>query len=185
VRRLRGTGLFPAAVAVAVAFGSRPADAAEIGLGYSGLRADGDLTHGGVLGVALPRGGGRLRLVVELSAQSGSAAGGERLRELGLLGGAALAPWREARLSPFVSLKAGAVSAQRSVTVFGVSIAADGVCDGGCPYQTGPAVEVGGGLDLRVGGRWAVRLAQADYRVTHLGGETDHALRLSAGIVRR
>jgi hypothetical protein len=117
--------------------------------------------------------------------QSGSAAGGERLRELGLLAGAALAPWPAARLSPFVSLKAGVVSAQRSVTVFGVSIAADGVCDGGCPYQTGPAAEVGGGLDLRVGGRWAVRLAQADYRVTRLAGETDHALRLSAGIVRR
>jgi hypothetical protein len=165
--------------------GSGRVEAAEIGIGYSGLRADGDLTHGGVLAVAAPRGGGRLRLVLELSAQSGSAAGGERLRELGLLAGAALAPWRDGRLSPFVSLKAGAVSAQRSVTVFGVSIAADGVCDGGCPYQTGPAVEVGGGLDLRVGGRWALRLAQADYRVTHLGGETDHALRLSAGIVRR
>jgi hypothetical protein len=173
------------AVVVAPAAGSGAADAAEIGIGYSGLRADGDLTHGGVLGVALPRGGGRLRLVVELSAQSGGAAGGERLRELGLFAGAALAPWRDGRFSPFVSLKAGAVSAQRSVTVFGVSIAADGVCDGGCPYQTGPAVEVGGGLDLRVGGRWALRLAQADYRLTRLGGETDHGLRLSAGIVRR
>jgi hypothetical protein len=69
--------------------------------------------------------------------------------------------------------------------VFGVSIGADGVCDGGCPYQTGPAAEVGGGLDIRVGGRWAVRLVQADYRVTRLAGETDHALRLSAGVVRR
>ncbi|HEU0107513.1 MAG TPA: hypothetical protein VFT38_15140 [Vicinamibacteria bacterium] len=186
-RRIRRPGLFLPAVAVAVALtvGSGSAHAAEIGIGYSGLRADGDLTHGGVLGVAFPRSGGRLRLVAELSAQSGEASGGERLRELGLLAGAAFAPWRAGRLSPFVSLKAGAVSAQRSVTVFGVSIAADGVCDGGCPYQTGPAVEVGGGLDLRVGGRWAVRLAQADYRVTRLGGETDHGLRLSAGIVRR
>jgi hypothetical protein len=183
--RVRRPRLCLAAVAVALAAGSGAANAAEIGIGYSGLRADGDLTHGGVLAVASPRGGGRLRLVLELSAQSGSAAGGERLRELGLLAGAALAPWRDGRLSPFVSLKAGAVSAQRSVTVFGVSIAADGVCDGGCPYQTGPAVEIGGGLDLRVGGRWALRLAQADYRVTHLGGETEHALRLSAGIVRR
>jgi hypothetical protein len=187
-RRLSSAGVVTgAAVSLALLMnaGSGRVEAAEIGIGYSGLRADGDLTHGGVLAVAAPRGGGRLRLVLELSAQSGSAAGGERLRELGLLAGAALAPWRDGRLSPFVSLKAGAVSAQRSVTVFGVSIAADGVCDGGCPYQTGPAAEVGGGLDLRVGGRWALRLAQADYRVTHLGGETDHALRLSAGIVRR
>ena len=176
--------------AVAVTLLSMPAgmgtaEGAEIALGYSGLRADGDLTHGGGLTLASPRGGGRLRLVAELSAQSGSAAGGERLRELGLLAGAAFAPWHGGRLSPFVSLKAGVVSAQRSVTVFGVSIAADGVCDGGCPYQTGPAAELGGGLDLRVGERWAVRLAQADYRLTRLGGETDHALRLSAGIVRR
>src|SRR5207247_2502545 len=148
----------PAGVAMAVALtlGSSSAYAAEIGIGYSGLRADGDLTHGGVLAYASPRGGGRLRLVSELSAQSGGASGGERLRELGLLACAAFAPWRSGRLSPCVSLKAGAVSAQRSVTVFGVSIAADGVCDGGCQYQTGPAVEVGGGLDLRVGGRWAV-----------------------------
>ena len=104
----------PAAIFVAAAVvltaGSGRVDAAEIELGYSGLRASGDLTHGGVLAVASPRGGGRLRLVVELSGQSGSAAGGERLRELGLFAGAALAPWRDGRLSPFVSFKAGAVN---------------------------------------------------------------------------
>jgi hypothetical protein len=174
-----------AVVVFALTAGNGTAEGAEIALGYSGLRADGSLTHGGGLALASPRGGGRLRLVADVSAQSGGAAGGERLRELGLLAGAAFAPWPGGRLSPFVSLKAGLVSAQRSVTVFGVSIAADGVCDGGCPYQTGPAAEAGGGLDLRVGGRWALRLVQADYRVTRLAGETDHALRLSAGLVRR
>jgi hypothetical protein len=174
-----------ATVLLSMTAGKGTADGAEIALGYSGLRADGDLTHGGGLAFATPRSGGRLRLVADLSAQSGGAAGGERLREFGLLAGAAFVPWSAGRLSPFVSLKAGVVSAQRSVTVFGVSIAADGVCEGGCPYETGPAAEIGGGLDLRVGGRWALRLAQADYRVTHLGGETDHALRLSAGIIRR
>jgi hypothetical protein len=173
------------AAVVFLAAGGGRAEGAEIALGYSGLQADGSLTHGGGLGFASPRGAGRFRLLAEVSAQSGGASGGERLRELGLLAGAAFAPWHGGRLSPFVSLKAGVVSAQRSVTVFGVSIGADGVCDGGCPYQTGPAAEGGGGLDLRVGGRWAVRLVQADYRVTHLAGETDHALRLSAGIVRR
>jgi len=159
--------------------------ASEIALGYSGLSSEGDITHGGGFALASPRSGGRLRLVLDLSAQSGGAAGGERLRELGLLAGAAFAPWPRGRLSPFVSLKAGVVSAQRSVTVFGVSIGADGVCDGGCPYQTGPAGEVGGGLDLRVGERWALRLVQADFRVMRLAGETGHAVRLSAGIVRR
>lgn len=184
----RARGLLLAAVSAALISlpaGKGTAEGAEIAVGYSGLQADGSLTHGGGLGFASPRGGGRLRLLAELSAQSGGASGGERLRELGLLAGAAFAPWPGGRLSPFVSLKAGLVSAQRSVTVFGVSIGADGVCDGGCPYQTGPAAEAGGGIDLRVGGRWALRLVQADYRLTHLGGETDHALRLSAGIVRR
>jgi hypothetical protein len=182
----RVQALFAAAACVVfLAVGRGRAEGAEIALGYSGLQADGSLTHGGGLALASPRGGGRLRLLAEVSAQSGGAAGGERLRELGLLAGAAFAPWPGGRLSPFVSMKAGVVSAQRSVTVFGVSIGADGVCDGGCPYQTGPAAEFGGGLDLRVGGRWAVRLAQADYRVTRLAGETDHAVRLSAGIVRR
>ena len=165
--------------------GSSRAEGAEIALGYSGLRADGDLTHGGGLALASLRGGGRLRLVAELSAQSGSAAGGETLREVALLAGAAFAPSPGARLSPFVSLKVGAVSAQRSVRVFGVSIGPDGVCGGGCPYQTGPAAEAGGGFDLRVGRRWAVRLVQADFRMVRLAGETDHALRLSAGVVRR
>jgi len=161
------------------------AGASEIALGYSGLSADGELTHGGGFALGSPRGSGRLRLVLDLSAQSGDAAGGERLREIGLLAGAAFAPWPHGRLSPFVSLKAGVVSAQRSVRVFGVSIGADGVCDGGCPYQTGPGGEVGGGLDLRVGERWSLRLVQADFRVMRLAGETDHALRLSAGVVRR
>ncbi|HZM52100.1 MAG TPA: hypothetical protein VFE68_16470 [Vicinamibacteria bacterium] len=160
-------------------------EASELALGYSGLHADGELTHGGAFALGSPRRSGRLRLVLDLSAQSGGAAGGERLREIGLLAGAAFAPWPRGRVSPFVSLKAGAVSAQRSVTVFGVSIGADGVCDGGCPYQTGPAGEVGGGLDLRVGQRWALRVVQADFRVMRLAGETDHALRLSAGIVWR
>jgi hypothetical protein len=161
------------------------AQGAEMALGYSGLQADGSLTHGGGFALGSPRGSGRFRLVLDLSAQSGAAAGGERLREIGLLAGAALVPWPSGRLSPFLSLKAGVVSAQRSVQVFGVSIGADGVCDGGCPYQTGPATEIGGGLDLRIGQRWALRLAQADFRLMHLAGETDHALRLSAGIVRR
>ena len=177
--------LFAALCLASITAGAGVAQGAEIALGYSGLQADGSLTHGGGLALASSRGGGRLRLVLDLSAQSGGASGGERLREIGLLAGAALAPWPSGRLSPFLSLKAGVVSAQRSVTVFGVSIGADGVCDGGCPYQTGPAGEVGGGLDLRIGQRWALRLVQADFRLMHLAGETDHALRLSAGIVRR
>lgn len=173
-----------AAATLFVLLGAGSASSAEMALGYSGLRADGALTHGGAFAMASPRREGRLRLVAELSVISGSAAQGERRRELGLLGGVVLAPWR-GRLSPFLSARAGLVGVQREVNVFGVSIGRDGVCDGGCGYRIGPAAEAGGGVDLRVGGRWAVRLAQADYRVSRAGGETDHGVRLSAGIVRR
>ena len=160
------------------------ASATEWSAGYSALRARGDFVHGAALGATWPRGGGLLRFSLEASGQSGLSAG-EDLRELGLFAGGALAPWPGARLSPFVSLKGGIVRARRQVEVFGVTIGESGVCDGGCAYQTGPSAEVGGGLDLRLGGRWALRLARADYRILRLAGQTERGVRLSAGIVRR
>jgi hypothetical protein len=175
----------PAVLVLAATMAAAPAaSATEWSAGYSGLRARGDFVHGAVLGATWPRAQGALRLSLEASGESGLSAG-ENLRELGLLGGAALAPWSGARWSPFVSLKAGIVRARRQVEVFGVAIGPDRVCDAGCPYSTGPAAEIGGGLDLRLGGRWALRLAQADYRIRRLAGQTERGVRLSAGIVRR
>jgi hypothetical protein len=177
-------GAAPAALLLASLAAARPAPAAELFAGYSGLRTGGDLVHGATLAAGWPKRHGSLRLLVEATGQSGLSAG-EDLREMGLLAGMALAPWMERRLSPFVSVKAGAVRAQRQVQVFGIAIGPDGVCEGGCPYQTGPAAELGGGLDLRLRGRWALRLAQADYRVRRLDGVTDDDVRFSAGLVRR
>ena len=176
-------------VAGAIALGTTAAgpasvQATEISAGYSGLRSGGDLIHGAALGARWPRGGGSLALLAELSGQSGTA-GGESVRDIGLFGGAALAPWSSHRLSPFVSIKVGGLVERRQVDVFGVAIGPTGVCNGGCGYHLGPAAEVGGGLDLRLGGRWALRLAEAAYRVRRIEGATDHALRFAAGIVHR
>lgn len=172
------------AVAIGMLAAAPSAPAAELFAGYSGLRARGDLVHGATLAAGWLKRDQSLRLLIEATAESGLSAG-EDLREMGLMAGGALAPWRGRRLSPFVALKAGAVRARRQVDVFGIAIGPDRVCEGGCPYATGPGIELGAGLDLRVGGRWAVRLAQADYRVRRLGGETERGLRVSAGLVRR
>jgi hypothetical protein len=99
--------------------------------------------------------------------------------------GPTLAPRRANRLRPFVHVKAGILIARRQVEVFGVAIGADGVCDGGCPWQTSPVLEVGGGLDIGLTPRLALRLPQADYRWSWPGGSTEGELRLSAGMVYR
>lgn len=169
---------------LAFAAAASPAPAAELFAGYSGLRASGDLVHGVTLSAGWVKRDGSARFLVEASGQNGHAAG-EDLRELGLLAGAAVAPWPGRRLLPFVALKGGVVRSRRQVEVFGVAIGPDRVCDGGCPYSTGPAAELGGGLDLRIRGRWAVRIAEADYRLRRLGGKTEKDLRVSMGLVLR
>jgi hypothetical protein len=180
-RRALGLAL---GVGLTVSMAATSAEATEFSVGYSGLQSSGDLIHGASLGARWPRGGGSLAFLAELSAQSGTASG-ESVRDIGLFGGAALAPWSSHRLSPFLSVKAGALGERRQVEVFGVAISPTGVCDGGCSYHLGPAVEAGGGLDLRLGGRWALRLGEAAYRVQHIEGMTDHDVRFGAGIVRR
>jgi hypothetical protein len=166
--------------ALAVAPGAR---AAELSAGYSGLRESGDLVHGGSLGVRWRR-DSAWRLGLEATAHSGLSAGESR-RELALLVGAELAPWHASRWSPFLSLKGGAAASSQHLEVFGIAISPTGVCSGSCGYQIGPAAEAGGGLDLRLGGRWALRLPEAEYRIRRIAGTTERGLRLSAGLVWR
>jgi hypothetical protein len=179
VRRL----LVAAAVLAAVAAAAPAARATEWSAGYSGLRESGDFVHGAALG-ARWRTGSALRLALEATAHSGAAAG-ETRRELALLAGAELAPWHGSRFSPFVSVKGGAVGSSRHVEVFGVSISPTGVCNGSCGYEVGPAAEAGGGVDVRLAGRWALRLPEAEYRIGRIAGTTERGLRLSAGLVWR
>jgi hypothetical protein len=41
----------------------------------------------------------------------------------------------------------------------------------------------GGGIDFRVGDRFQIRAIQVDYNPVRVFGQTDHNLRLGAGIV--
>jgi hypothetical protein len=157
-----------------------PAGAADVFGGYSSLRADGDQVKGGAL--ALRWSLGSWRMVAEATGQQGLAAG-DTLREVALTAGPVWSPWPSRRISPFAQVKAGGVMTRRQVEVFGVTIGKDGVCDGGCPSDTGVVAEAGAGLDVALGERLALRLPQVDYRWRSVGNERD--LRLSAGVVLR
>jgi hypothetical protein len=171
------------AVAALLAVIAGPAAAADLFGGYSSLRSSGDNVRGAGLGVTW-RGARPVRFTAELTSQLGQAAG-EDLTAVALVAGPTWAPWPVRRLRPFLHVKAGPLFSRRQVEVFGVAIGRDGVCDGGCPWQSGLVAEAGGGFDLRVTDRLALRLPQADYRWTRAAGETERGLRLSAGLVYR
>jgi hypothetical protein len=155
--------------------------AADLFGGYSSLRSAGDNVPGAGLGLTW-RSDRSLRLTAEVTSQFGQAAGDD-LTSLALLAGPTFVPWRERRLRPFLHVKVGAGRVRRKVEVFGVAIGPDGVCDGGCPWQTGLVGEAGGGLDLRLTRQFSLRLPQADYRWSRSAGDTERGLRLSAGVV--
>lgn len=177
---MRRAGAF--ALLAVLAAGDRLA-AGDLFAGYSSLRSAGDNVSGAGIGLTW-RSERALRYGAELASQFGQAAG-ESYDALALLGGPALVLRQQGRLRPFVHARAGGLARRRQVEVFGVAIGPEGVCDGGCPWELGPAVEAGGGLDVQVTPRLAVRLPQADYRWAWLGGQGEHGLRLSAGLVYR
>jgi hypothetical protein len=127
---------------------------------------------------------GALRLRADAAVQLGSPQG-EDVTELSLLIGPALALPAFGRLRPFVHAGAGLARTRRQVDVFGVAIGPEGVCSGGCPWQTGFAAEAGGGLDIRLTGRFALRLPQIDYRFSRQSGVSENRLRAAAGLVWR
>lgn len=49
--------------------------------------------------------------------------------------------------------------------------------------DTGFSAIAGGGLDIRAGRRFDVRVGQVDYNLTRFGGRSGHNLRLSVGLV--
>lgn len=171
------------AVAALLVVTAWPAAAADLFGGYSSLRSSGDNVRGAGLGFTW-RSARPVRFTAELTSQLGPAAG-EDLTAVALVAGPTWAPWPVRRLRPFLHVKAGPLFSRRQVEVFGVAIGRDGVCDGGCPWQTGLVAEAGGGLDLRVTDRLALRLPQADYRWSRVAGGTERGLRLSAGLVYR
>ena len=79
------------------------------------------------------------------------------------------------RLRPFVHVIGGVVRSKASISVFDVEISESITDFGGA---------AGGGLDIGLGGRWALRLA-ADYRVVNADDETAGDPRFSAGVAYR
>jgi hypothetical protein len=170
-------------VVIGLALSAFPASAAEVFGGYSMRRIDGDSARGGALGLRVPFARG-LAFGVEGTYHSG-ALGGEDVREMALLAGPVLRLGGGGRLSAFAQARGGVTRERRQIEVFGVAIGPDGVCSGSCPSRTAFAAEAGAGLDLRLGARWSLRLAQADYRLTRSAGEDGRRLRFAAGLVWR
>lgn len=159
-----------------------PAWAAELSGTYSQRRFDGDHLHGAALALRWPQ-RGPWSLVSQAVFHDGTALGEDR-REWALLTGPAFSFGR-GRLSVSVHAQAGLASERRQVVVFGVAVGPQGVCAGACPSRTAFAAETGAGLDLRLGTRWGLRLAQADRRLTRLDGDAGGRWRLSAGLTWR
>jgi len=90
----------------------------------------------------------------------------------------------ETKLKPFAHALVGAAHARNEVTFSGACIA---IVPSPCPNftdtDTGFAAAVGGGLDIRAGNRFDIRVIQFDYNPTRLFDSTQHNFRIGAGIV--
>jgi opacity protein-like surface antigen len=146
-------------------------------LGYSYTKAGEASLHGWQLSGSYPLGssllGGSLRLVGDVSGHYGSFAGAD-LSQLTFLAGARCA-WAKRRLSPFAEVLAGGVRTKTSVALVDVSLSDSDTDWGGA---------VGGGVDYRLSGPWAVRAA-IDLLVLRAEGAWDSDPRLSLGVVYR
>ena len=80
-----------------------------------------------------------------------------------------------------------AASTGRRVSVFSQALLGLAHANAGArgfpTYQESVAWTVGGALDCRFNSRISLRLAQAEYVETHLGGQAQHNFRAGAGIV--
>ncbi len=80
----------------------------------------------------------------------------------------------EGRVKPFVHALVGVARLNASANFFGTS-ARDS--------DTGLAIAIGGGIDIRVNKRVSIRIAQIDYNPIRLNGGTINNVRLGFGIV--
>jgi hypothetical protein len=91
-----------------------------------------------------------------------------------VLAGARVSPWR-ARFTPFAYALAGAFHTRSRLEFLSVSVS-----DG----ETDPGAALGGGVDVRVAGRWAAE-ARADAALIRSRGRTESNPRLFGGLVLR
>ncbi|MET0552686.1 MAG: outer membrane beta-barrel protein [Vicinamibacteria bacterium] len=158
------------ALALPVSALAQDAPRAELSAGYALARASEVTLHGAYAALDLSL-GRSFGLEVSGSLQSGSADGTDFDRTT-LLAGPRFA-WRRGGVTPFVHALGGIVRDSSGVDVFDVSIRVK---------RTDAAGALGGGVDVPLGRRWALRL-QGDYVIR--GGEDSEASRASLGVVYR
>jgi len=155
---------------------ARAADAsaprAEVFGGYSYTRDEGQSLHGGEvsLGLRLTR---WIAAEADVSAHYGSDLGVSTSR-LFFMAGPRFA-YRGGKFAVFTHYLAGGARSRMGITVAGVDIA---------ETRTDFAMAFGGGIDVGLSDRWAVR-AQADYTLVRADGSTNKEPRFSAGAVYR
>jgi hypothetical protein len=116
----------------------------------------------------------RLDLVLDASGHRGASGSGHDLDLLAVMAGPRFAR-AGGRVRPFVHLLGGLVRTKAGVRVFDVEIAESETDIGGA---------AGGGFDIDVGERWALRLS-GDFRLVEIADGTVSDPRFSAGAVYR
>jgi peptidoglycan-associated lipoprotein len=164
-------------------------DGAEVALGYTYVRSNAPPAqcdcfslNGGSVSVAQPWGSGHLAGVFDATVTHGSGIGPGKydLTLASFTEGVRYRPFLRPRWDPFGQILVGVASASGSLVEGNTPAAKD------APVNF--ASNVGGGLDYRLGGRFSVRVVEADYLITtYRNGLNDHQnnLRLSVGIVYR
>jgi len=164
-------------------------DDAEVAVQYTYVRSNAPPAqcacfsmNGGGISVAQPWGSGQLAAVFDASVTHGGkiAPGGYDLTLSSFTGGVRYRPFPRTRWSPFGQV------------LIGVAAASGTLVEGNTPAANDTPVNfasvIGGGLDYRPGGRWSLRLVEADYFLTtYRNGVNDHQnnLRIGAGLVYR
>jgi opacity protein-like surface antigen len=145
---------------------------AELFGGYSYTKGGDQSLHGGEASLAL-RLTRWIAVEADASAHYGSELGISTSRLFFLAGPRFV--YRSPSLSVYTHYLAGGVRSRAGITVVGVDITES---------RTDFALAFGGGLDVRISDRWAIR-AQADYALIRADGSTEREPRFSAGAVYR
>ena len=101
----------------------------------------------------------------------------EQQRALSFLFGPRFAARKNRRVSPFAYALVGGINYRVSLSVAGQRL--------GSASDTGLNLALGGGLDVKINERVAVRAIQLDYFRPHFFGETHHRGRLAFGLIFR
>lgn len=143
---------------------------AELFGGYSYTKAGDQSLHGGEASLAL-RLTRWIAVEADVNAHYGSELGISTSR-LFFLGGPRFT-YRSRSVSVFTHYLAGGARSRAGITILGIDITES---------RTDFAMAFGGGLDVRMSDRWAIR-AQADYAFIRSDGATEREPRFSAGAV--